>query len=220
MAIVAAKKQRDPDSPIQNLRTKKHGVVKVVGKFWIVGPGVGKIIIPTPEGGYRYARGGPIRNKNDLMELPEPDREKALFWWDNKDNWRETAPRKIGFQIGTGYPIFEDDSTFVEREEDLLTNWPGDSPIFWAAHAALIKRREAQVEQLEPRPVLEVVQGGGVSAPEAPTAQPEKPEAVKPPPLHAGKGKKLTKTQLADRRAKLAATKAAKEAKAAAAAIE
>lgn len=212
---VAPKRQRDPNDPVQILRSKKHGEVKCDGKFWIGGPGVGKTIILTPEGGYRYARGGPIRSRKELDIIdPGPDRERAYHWWDNKDNWQNTAPRKIGFETGTGFPIYEDTGEYVESEDALLTNWPGDSPIFWAAVKALGKRQETKVPQKDPIMTYDSVTN---AQPAAPTPVPQEdplPEQVserKLPSLHKTRGKKLTKAQLIDRRNKIAATKAAKE---------
>lgn len=219
MAVPARTKQRDPKDPVQILRTKKHGEVRVDGMSFMDGLGVGIHIVKTPAGGYRHARGGPIRNESELRKaIPKgPELDKALAWWANKDKWQETAPRKVGFETGTGFPIFEDTGDYVEREEDLLTNWPGDSPIFWAALKALEKRREAKVEQPEPRVTLGVVQAAPAPAP-APSL-PEQPKAevasTRLAPLLPSRHKKLTATQKKDRATKIAATKAAKEAKAA-----
>lgn len=214
MAVPAkTKKHRDPDDPVQVLRTKKHGEVRVDGRFWIDGKGVGKIIVPTPAGGYRYARGGPIRTREDLLIIPEgPEREKALAWWDNKDRWQETAPRKIAFEAGTGYPIFEDTGEYVEREEDLLAYWPtGD--ILWAAIRSLGKRRDNKVEQPEPRVTLGVVQGNEVPPPQV--EQVETPEPVYKPPRLTNKGAANLVAANAARKAKSEERKAAKAAEAA-----
>ena len=208
MALPAKKKQRDPNDPVQILRTKK-GPVKVNGKFWMVGTGVPKIIVLTPEGGYRYARGGPIRSEKDL-ELIEPkaDRDKALEWWANKDKWQDTAPRKIGFEQGTGYPIFEDTREYVDDPAVLQAYWP-DGPILFAAMHALGNRLDAKVIQ----PVaLKVVHG------EAPVPQAEGPAAVTveaPPPAPQAKkglfqkGKPWSKERLAKHQAAKAKAKAA-----------
>ena len=105
MALSVKRQQINPDTPIQILNTKK-GQVRVNGKFWIVSEldqrtgqqGVSKIILLTPEGGYRYPY-GPIRSDHDLKLIDvKEDREKALEWWANKDKWQDTAPRKIGFE--------------------------------------------------------------------------------------------------------------------------
>lgn len=154
---LTARKQRDPNDSTQILRTKKHGEVRVAGKFWMGGTGVPKIIILTPEGGYRYARGGPIQSEKALIDVipPGPELDAALLWWANKDNWQKNAPRKITFQNGTGYPIYEDTGEFVEDEDTLQNYWPATGPtkhILWGAIAALNARRDAKVGQQEPVP--------------------------------------------------------------------
>ena len=219
MALPAKKKQRDPNSPIQILRTK-GGQVRVNGKFWMVGgkDEVPRIIVPTPEGGYRYARGGPIRSDKDLMLIePQADRDKALEWWANKDKWQDTAPRKIGFEQGTGYPIYEDTKEYVEDPGVLQAYWP-EGPILFAAMHALGNRLDAKVTQpvalkvvegVAPVPQVEAPLQAGITEASAP------PAPAKPPSLHASRGKKMTVAQKRDRAAKLATTKAAKEAKAA-----
>lgn len=208
---VTPKRQRDPNDPVQILRSKKYGEVKCDSKFWIGGPGVGKTIIMTPEGGYRYARGGPIRSRNELDIIdPGPDRDRAYHWWDNKDNWQQTAPRKIGFETGTGYPIYEDTGGYVESEDVLLTNWPGDSPIFWAAVKALGKRQEAKVPQKDLMMTYNEVAN---ARPAPPALEPEQPPAKKLPSLHGLKGTKVPKAEMARRMAKAAATRAANKAK-------
>ena len=212
---VTPKRQRDPNDPVQILRTKKHGEVKVDGKFWIDGPGVGKTIILTPEGGYRYSRGGPIRSKKELDIIPPgPERDRAYHWWDNKDNWQNTAPRKIGFETGTGFPIYEDTGAYVETEDALLTNWPGDSPIFWAAVKALGKRQDAKVPQKDPMMTYESVVNAKPVPPVQAALEPQ-PER-KLPSLHGLKGTKVPKEEMARRMNKAKATKAANRAKAAA----
>ena len=152
---LTARKQRDPNDSTQILRTKKHGEVRVAGKFWMGGTGVPKIIILTPEGGYRKARGGAILSEKELIDVipPGPELDKALLWWANKDNWQKNAPRKITFQDGTGYPIYEDTGEFVEDEDTLQNYWPATGPtkhILWGAIAALNARRDAKVVQREP----------------------------------------------------------------------
>ena len=180
MALPAKKKQRDPNDPVQILRTKK-GLVRVDGKFWMVGTGVPKIIILTPEGGYRYARGGLIRSEKDL-ELIEPktDRDKALEWWANKDKWQDTAPRKIGFEQGTGYPIFEDTREYVEDPAVLQAYWP-DGPILFAAMHALGNRLDAKVGQREPTVVYD-------KSPAPPASGATLAVAPAPAPAQAKKG--------------------------------
>jgi len=100
MALNTARKQRDPKDPTQILRTRKHGEVRVAGKFWMGGTGVPKIIILTPEGGYRYARGGPIRSEQALIDVipPGPELEKALLWWANS--------RLLHHLDSGGYPVY------------------------------------------------------------------------------------------------------------------
>lgn len=198
MALPARKKQRDPNSPVQILRTKK-GPVKVNGKFWMVGgkDEVPRIIILTPEGGYRYARGGPIRSEKDLLLIePEADRVKALEWWANKDKWQETAPRKIEFEQGTGYPIFGDTKEYVEDSAVLQAYWP-EGPILFAAMHALGNRLDAKVGQREPAVVYE-----------APEPQPSGANlVVAPPPAPQAKkslfkkGKPWSKERLAKHQA-------------------
>ena len=226
---VTAKKQRDPNDPVQILRSKKHGEIRVDGVSFMDGLGVGIHIVKTPAGGYRHARGGPIRNEGELRKAIPPGEEldKALTWWANKDKWQDTAPRKIAFAPGTGYPIFEDTGEFVEREEDLQAYWPSGD-ILWAAIRALGKRREAKVEQPEPRVTLGVVQGTGPFATESPVAEvghgvrPEVDEPAPAPKVEAkpqSTKKPLTKAQLKTRREKLATT-AGKKTQAAAPAVE
>jgi hypothetical protein len=225
MSVIASKQNwKDPNDPVQTLRTKQHGLVKVSEKFWMGGVGVGKIIVMTPEGGYRFARGGPITDRQQIIDVIPPglDQDKALNWWDTKDTWQQTAPRKINFQMGTGYPIYEDTGEFVESEDALLTNWPGDSPVFWAAVKALGKRQEAIPE---PKTTLGLVQGGrqpGEISPEEVMQRAEaerRIEAQGPPtppePKPPGKGKPFTKAQLEKARATKAAKLAAKKAAAA-----
>ena len=200
MAIVAAKKEKDPDSPIQTLRTRK-GPVRVMGKFWIVGGNLPKpdstksaeeqgkrdrarVIILTPEGGYRYSGGRPIRDVKDLMLMPEPDRTKALEWWENKDLWQDTAPRKIDFEQRTGYPIYADTGEYVEDMATLQAYWP-DGPVLFAATCALGKRLEAKVGQSA---VSQVIQGVApvperkAPAPAKAAVLRGKPKAKKPVP--------------------------------------
>lgn len=209
MALPATKKQRDPNDPVQILRTKK-GPVKVNGKFWMVGTGVPKIIILTPEGGYRYARGGPIRSEKDL-ELIEPkaDRDKALEWWANKDQWQDTAPRKIAFEQGTGYPIFEDTREYVEDPAVLQAYWP-EGPILFAAMHALGNRLDAKVGQREPAVVYDKTlapapAASGATLTVAPTPVPE-PQAKK---TLFKKGKPWSKERMAKAQAAKAKGKAA-----------
>jgi hypothetical protein len=209
MAVPA--KLRDPNDPKQILRTKKGDVV-FEEKFWIVGPGVGKIIGRTPEGGYRYARGGPIRSRQELELLPSEEQGRALAWWDNRDKWQATAPRKIEFQQGTGYPIFADNGEYVNQEEQLLTNWPGDSPIFWAALKALEKRRNAPAAE---KPMINTFESATQPEP-APAPVPVQTPVNEPrklPSLHATKGKKIPKEEIDRRMAKARATREANKAK-------
>ncbi|MFA5381972.1 MAG: hypothetical protein WC356_02315 [Candidatus Micrarchaeia archaeon] len=171
------RKQRDPDDPTQILRTKKHGDVRVAGKFWMGGTGVPKIIILTPEGGYRYARGGSIKSEQALRDvIPEGvELDKALHWWANKDNWQKTATRKITFEDGTGYPVYMDTGEYVEDEDALQNYWPADGPtkhILWGAVAALNARREAKVGQkVDPQPPVAAV----VAPSPSPSPDPEPP---------------------------------------------
>ena len=227
MALPAKKrKQRDPNDPTQILRTKK-GLVRVAGRFWMVGGAneVPRIIVPTPEGGYRYARGGPIRSEKDLLLIePKADRDKALEWWANKDKWQDTAPRKIAFEQGTGYPIFEDTGEYVDDPAVLQAYWP-EGPILFAAMHALGNRLDAKVVQ----PVaLQVVHGeapvpqmepleAGIPVPETAPDQPAEAAKATPAPKK-GVGKPWSKSTLKARREKAAKERAEKAAEAARAA--
>lgn len=214
---VPAQKVRDPNDPKQILRTKKGDVI-FEERFWIVGPGVGKIIGRTPEGGYRYARGGPIRSRKELELLPLEEQHRAFAWWDNRDKWQETAPRKIEFEMGTGYPIFSDNGEYVEKEEQLLTNWPGDSPIFWAAIKALEKRRNAPATEKPPIMTYESATQPEASPVQNPVNEP--PTERKLPSLHGLKGTTVPKEEMARRMAKARATREANKAKFATPALE
>ena len=200
--MVATKQQlRDPHDPIQVLRTKKYGGVKVAGKSWMDGPGAGKIIVLTPEGGYRFARGGPIRSEQDILDIiPEgPDRDRALDWWANKDNWQKIAPRKLTFSR-EGYPIYEDTGEFVDDGGVIQSYFP-NGPVQWGALQAMLNRQQGVKEAQSV--TLKSVQGQTNPSPQ-PAAQ-EVPEVehkiAKPPPLDARRGKKLSQAELTKRRA-------------------
>ena len=153
MAVPAKEPRvRNPNDPVQRLRTKKHGLVEVDSKFWIGGPGIGTCIIKTPAGGYRRKGGAEIRDRKELIAaIPQgPELDEALRWWENKDSWQKSSVREVGFEKGTGYPIFTDTGEYVEDPDDLERMWPCVEPtkyIFYGAIAALNARQANRVPQ-------------------------------------------------------------------------
>ncbi len=156
MPTMVKSKAREFDNSVQILRTKKFGPVRVSEKFWMDGPGAGKIIVMTPEGGYRFARGGPIRSEQDIINvIPEgPDRDQALEWFRNRDNWQAIAPRKLTFDR-EGYPIYEDTGEFVEDGGVIQSYFP-NGPVQWGALQAMLNRQQGV--KPEPSVTLKAVQ--------------------------------------------------------------
>ena len=220
MAVPAKEPRvRNPNDPVQRLRTKKHGLVEVDSKFWIGGPGIGTCIIKTPAGGYRRKGGAEIRDRKELIAaIPQgPELDEALRWWENKDSWQKSSVREVGFEKGTGYPIFTDTGEYVEDPDDLERMWPCVEPtkyIFYGAIAALNARQANRVPQkaIDKSSTLtlaSVNREQDMREFPAPAVE-ERVAAPHPRPLHAGKGKRLTAAQKKDRAAKIAATKAKK----------
>ena len=204
MSTMVAKKEREPG--VQILRTKKYGGVRVAGKFWMDGPGAGKIIVLTPEGGYRFARGGPIRSAQEIRDIiPEgPDRDRALEWWANKDNWQKIAPRKLGFDR-EGFPIYEDTGEYVEDGGVIQSYFP-NGPVQWGALQAMLNRQQGV--KAEPSVTLKVVQAETKAPAPAPEVNPAPVQETKPAPARQGP---FTPAQLAKSRATKAKNQAAKK---------
>lgn len=191
MPTMVASKAREFDNSVQVLRTKKYGQVRVGGKFWMDGPGPGRIIVLTPEGGYRFARGGPIRSEQDITNvIPEgPDRDRALEWFANKDNWQKIAPRKLTFNR-EGYPIYEDTGEFVEDGGVIQSYFP-NGPVQWGALQAMLNRQQGV--KPEPSVTLKAVQNEPAAPPTPPELSAEDREVLRQANLKKAQAAKSAK---------------------------
>lgn len=127
----------------QILHTKDFGPIEVV-RSYVKG---NLHIVELANGGYAHSSGLPVQNKNELMEAipPGPALDKALEWWEHRDDEPEEPKRSI--VIRPDGTLAFDDGSPVQSISDIIQHIP-PGPFLDAAITAFSHMKK-QAEEAE-----------------------------------------------------------------------
>jgi len=135
---------------MQVLKTQNYGNLTFVRTWNIEGIHIGLL----KSGGYCHIGGPPIGNKGELKAAIPPGAalDKAINWWEHRDDIKETAkPRKIVIQLDGSYTF--DDGSIIESVGDIVSSIPPgaalDAAVAWYTKEynkfEMSKKREKEI---------------------------------------------------------------------------
>lgn len=135
---------------MQVLKTKNYGNLTFVRTWSIEGRHVGLL----KSGGYCHIGGPPIGDVSELTTTipPGPALDKALDWWEHKDDVVIVdKPRKIVIQLDGSYTF--DDGSLIESVGDIVSAIPAgpalDAAVAWYTReynkSEIAKKREKEI---------------------------------------------------------------------------